>query len=175
MSSDQEELSRIVRLDRVPARGVEIDVSASDTERAALAKRFELLELPALQANVAVRPGLGGVWTVSGRLHAEVVQACVVTLDPVPQSIDESFDLRFAAGAAGGSDDPEAPEPLEGDTIDVGAIVADHLSLALDPFPRAPDATYQPAPEPADAKPNPFAVLEQLKGRLKGGDGGDGD
>jgi uncharacterized metal-binding protein YceD (DUF177 family) len=168
MSQPQEELSRIVRLDRVPARGMDLDVQASETERAALARRFELLELPALSAEVSVRPGMGGVWTVSGRLRAEVVQACVVTLEPVPQSIDETFDLRFAAGAAGSSDDPDAPEPLEGDTIDVGAIVADHLSLALDPFPRAPGATYEPAPEPPDAKPNPFAALEQLKGRLKG-------
>jgi uncharacterized metal-binding protein YceD (DUF177 family) len=168
MSPSQEELSRVVRLDRVPARGLDIDVQASETERAALAKRFELLELPSLKAEVTVQPGMGGVWTVSGRLSAEVVQACIVTLDPVPQSIDETFDLRFAAGAAGRSDDPEAPEPLEGDTIDVGAIVADHLSLALDPFPRAPGATYEPAPELADAKPNPFAALEQLKGRLKG-------
>jgi uncharacterized metal-binding protein YceD (DUF177 family) len=168
MSGQQQELSRIVRLDRVPARGMEIDVTASDAERTALAKRFELLELPVLKADVAIRPGLGGAWTVSGRLVAEVVQACVVTLEPVPQSIDETFDLRFAAGAGGSSDDPDAPEPLEGDTIDVGAVVADHLSLALDPFPRAPGAAYEPAPEPADAKPNPFAALEQLKGRLKG-------
>jgi uncharacterized metal-binding protein YceD (DUF177 family) len=46
-------------------------------------------------------------------------------------------------------------------------VVADHLSLALDPFPRAPGAVYEPAPEPADAKPNPFAALAGLKGRLK--------
>lgn len=170
MSAPQEELSRIVRLDRVPARGMDIEVKASEAERLALAKRFELLELPALQAEVSVRPGAGGVWTVSGRLRAEVMQACVVTLEPVPQSIDETLDLRFAAGAKASADDPDAPEPLEGDTIDIGAIVADHLSLALDPFPRAPGATYEPAPEAADAKPNPFAALEQLKGRLKGQD-----
>ncbi len=169
MNAPPEELSRIVRLDRVPARGVAIDVTASEAERAALARRFDLLALPALKAEVTVRPGLGGVWSVTGRLRAEVVQACVVTLDPVAQSIDEAIDLRFAADAKATADDPEAPEPLEGDTIDVGAIVADHLSLALDPFPRAPGATYEPAPEPADAKPNPFAALEQLKGRLKGG------
>lgn len=169
MSSHQEELSRIVRLDRVPARGLDVDVTASEAERAALAKRFELLELPALKADIAVRLGLGGVWTVSGRMHAEVVQACVVSLEPVAQALDETFEVRFAAGArADAATDPDAPEPLEGDTIDIGAIVADHLSLALDPFPRAPGVEYQPAPEPAEAKPNPFAALEQLKGRLKG-------
>ena len=95
------------------------------------------------------------------------MQACVVTLDPVAQSIDEAIDLRFAAGAKANADDPDAPEPLDGDSLDVGAIVADHVSLALDPFPRAPGATYEPAAQPADAKPNPFAALEALKGRLK--------
>ena len=168
MNAPPEELSRIVRLDRVPTRGLTVDVTASEAERAALAKRFELLDLPALTAEVTVLPGLGGTWVVTGRLHAEVVQACVITLDPVAQSIDEAVDLRFAPGAKISTDDPEAPEPLVGDTIDVGAIVADHLSLALDPFPRAPGATYEPAVQPADAKPNPFAALEQLRGRLKG-------
>lgn len=167
MSVPPEELSRIVRLDRVPTRGLTIDVTASEAERLALARRFDLLELPALTAEVTVQPGLGGVWAVNGRLRAEVVQACVVTLDPVAQAIDETIDLRFAPGAKANADDPEAPEPLEGDTLDVGAIVADHLSLALDPFPRAPGAAYEPAPQPADAKPNPFAALEGLKGRLK--------
>jgi uncharacterized metal-binding protein YceD (DUF177 family) len=168
MKAPPEELSRIVRLDRVPTRGLTIDITASETERAALARRFDLLELPALKAEVTVQPGLGGVWAVTGWLRAEVVQACVVTLDPVAQSIEEAVDLRFAPGAKANAEDPEAPEPLVGDTIDVGAIIADHLSLALDPFPRAPGATYEPAPEPADAKPNPFAALERLKGRLKG-------
>lgn len=171
MSAPKAELSRIVRLDRVPARGMDMAIVASEAERAALAQRFDLLELPALQAEVTVRPGLGGVWMVTGQLRAEVVQACVVTLEPVAQSIDESLDLRFAPGVRKSADvvaDPDAPEPLEGDMLDLGAIVADHLSLALDPFPRAPGAEYQPAPDSADAKPNPFAVLEQLKGRLKG-------
>lgn len=167
MNAPQEELSRIVRLDRVPTRGLTIDVTANETERAALAKRFGLLELPALKAEVTVQPGLGGVWSVTGQLRADVVQACVVTLDPVAQSIDEAIDLRFAAGAKANADDPDAPEPLDGDSLDVGAIVADHVSLALDPFPRAPGATYEPAAQPADAKPNPFAALEALKGRLK--------
>lgn len=171
MSAPQEELSRVVRLDRVPSRGMDIDVQASEAERAALARRFELLELPALQADVRVQPGLGGVWTVSGRLRAEVVQACVVSLEPVAQSIDEAFEVRFAAGArAEAGADPDAPEPLEGDIIDVGAVVADHLSLALDPFPRAAGVEYQPEAEPVEVKPNPFAALEQLKGRLKGED-----
>jgi hypothetical protein len=100
MSQPQAELSRIVRLDRVPSRGKDVDVQASEAERAALARRFDLLGLPSLGAAVSVRPGIGGVWTVAGRLRAEVVQACVVTLDLVPQSIDETFEVRFAAGPA---------------------------------------------------------------------------
>lgn len=171
MSAPGQEMSRTVRLDRVPSRGLDIDVTATRAECEALARRFGLLDLPALGAEVNIRPGLGGVWTVSGRLRADVVQVCVVSLETVAQSLDEAFELRFAAAAVGKADvatDPDAPEPLEGETIDVGAIVADHLSLALDPFPRAPGVEYQPEPESADDKPNPFAALAQLKGRLKG-------
>ena len=43
------------------------------------------------------------------------------------------------------ADEADLPEPLEGDKIDLGEIVAQFLSVSIDPYPRAPGATLENA------------------------------
>ncbi len=66
-------------------------------------------------------------------------------------------------------DDP--PETFEGDSIDLWPFVLEMLVLALDPFPRAPDAQLPTGPdeanEPENAGKSPFAVLQALKSKDK--------
>jgi uncharacterized metal-binding protein YceD (DUF177 family) len=114
---------------------------------------------------------------VKGRISAEVVQACVVTLDPVPARIDERFEVDFLEGVQPAVTDleldaeaAEAPEPAPDGWIDLGELAAEQLGLAMDPYPRKPDAEVpaawkaEPSDEPVAAeRPNPFAVLEKLK------------
>ncbi|MEM6491718.1 MAG: DUF177 domain-containing protein, partial [Pseudomonadota bacterium] len=58
----------------------------------------------------------------------------------------------------------DAPEPVDGDAIDLGELAAQALSLALDPHPRAPDAPDDASYAEADsAPPSPFAKLAVLK------------
>jgi uncharacterized metal-binding protein YceD (DUF177 family) len=59
------------------------------------------------------------------------------------------------------ADDP--PDVLEGDALDLGAYVVEHLTLEIDPFPRKPGAAFVP-PEP-EPEASPFAVLKGLKDR----------
>jgi uncharacterized metal-binding protein YceD (DUF177 family) len=47
--------------------------------------------------------------------------------------------------------------------VDLGDLVAEEVALALDPYPRHPDASLPP--EASDADENPFAGLAALKGR----------
>jgi hypothetical protein len=50
----------------------------------------------------------------------------------------------------------DEPEPLEGDRIDLGEIVAEELALAIDPYPRAPGAELAAAaPAAGDTEPVP--------------------
>ncbi|MCW5690545.1 MAG: DUF177 domain-containing protein, partial [Pseudolabrys sp.] len=55
-----------------------------------------------------------------------------------------------------------APEPLTGNSIDLGAIAAEFLVLAIDPYPRKEGAQFAP---PAVEKGGnyPFAALTALK------------
>jgi uncharacterized metal-binding protein YceD (DUF177 family) len=162
------EFSRLVGVNTLPRAGRTIAIEADEAERAALARRFDLIALDALTARFTLTPGRGDTVVVAGSLQAAVVQRCVVTLDPVPATVEDEIEAIFA-DTAGRSEaeievDPLAAEiePLVDGRIDLGELAAQHLSLALDPYPRSPDA-----PEPVDEPPEagtetrrPFAVLK---------------
>jgi uncharacterized metal-binding protein YceD (DUF177 family) len=141
-------------------------IAATAAERAALARRFSLLALDRLEAAVRLEPLAGGLIRLTAELSADVVQACVVTLEPVASRIEEAFTLLYGAAAAAGevtlSGEAELVEPLAGGTLDVGEAVAQQLSLAIDPFPRAP-GVEPPAPAPETMPNSPFAGLAKWK------------
>ena len=170
------ELSRIVSVARIRDTWLTETVNASAVERAALARRFGLVELGRLEATVRLRRARAGRYLeIDASLAAAVVQTCVVTLDPVPAEIDERFALLLGPLAGAEPDDVEAagdlivdleaPEPLEGDDLDIGELVAQQLSLALDPYPRSAAAEAEAAALVAGAAPDPaespFAILQK--------------
>ena len=168
------EFSRLERVDALPARGRQVEISASEEERRALAQRFGILSIESLSASLRLVPvGRRQMVRVTGRLLAEVVQACVVSLEPVPERIAEDFELAFGPEEEdnGGEIDvsfecEDPPDPIVDGEIDLGEAVAEHLALALEPFPRAPGAEFTPPPESApvvEEKINPFAALAGLR------------
>lgn len=175
------EFSRRVPLARIGAEPYRQRISASEDERAALARRFDLVSLDRLEADVELMPRMiaGGEPTVLLRANFEAVfeQSCIVTLDPVAGVLAERFELLYgppeaeetAPGLAG---EDVAFEPLDGDAIDIGEAVAQEFSLALPPFPRSPDAPADVLAETAveqepaaPAASNPFAGLLRLVDR----------
>ena len=175
--ADPVEFSRPMALDRVSATQHREEIAATDKERADLAERFGLLSLDSLTASFTLKRARKDLVRVKGHVKAELAQACVVTLDPVPARIDERFEVDFLEGVQPAVTDleldaeaAEAPEPAPDGWIDLGELAAEQLGLALDPYPRRPDAEVpaewkaEPAPElVADQRPNPFAALEKLK------------
>ena len=147
------EIERIVDLERMGVGGAALEIAASEGERVALAKRFGFLGLPAFSARVTVDRRTGGQVVVEGRLRGKIVQACILTLEPVTQDLDETFRIVFRqdaqderdpeSGEAVLSAQADAPEPLTGNLLDVGEIVAEQLSLAADPYPRRPGVTLE--------------------------------
>jgi uncharacterized metal-binding protein YceD (DUF177 family) len=165
------EFSRLVAIDQLPARGHDLEIAASAAERAALARRFAILGIDRLDAKLRLKPiGRGPLVRLSGTVSAEVVQACVVSLEPVRQSVDEAFEMTFGPDVDNGGeaeidldlDAEDPPDPIVDGEIDVGEAVAEQVALALDPFPRADGAVFTPpaeaAPEEAETA-NPFAAL----------------
>jgi uncharacterized metal-binding protein YceD (DUF177 family) len=144
---------------------------ADDAARAAIAKALDLVALERLEAELAVRGWFDGV-TIEGRWSAEIVQICGVSLEPFPTVLEGEFTVRAVpAGSlhAPAPDaeivvDPEADDPpdvLDTGVVDLGGYVVEHLALEIDPFPRKPDAVFEPPEAPAEL--SPFAVLRGLK------------
>jgi uncharacterized metal-binding protein YceD (DUF177 family) len=157
----------------IPDTGRRLNLVADEPTRQAVAKIAALAALPRLEAEFDLTRHGDGV-RVTGHVTATVVQNCVVTLDPVESSIDETVDLEFqpqdatAPGAAGlqSLEADEAPEPLRDGLVDLGAVAVEFLILGIDPYPRSPGAVFD-APAAEDPSSHPFAALAALK---SGGD-----
>src|SRR5262245_64924413 len=92
-NEQKSEIERIVDLDRMGAGGAAVEIVASDSERAALTRRFGFLALPAFSARVTVDRRAGGQVVVEGRLRGKIVQACLLPLDPVTQGLEQAVRL----------------------------------------------------------------------------------
>jgi uncharacterized metal-binding protein YceD (DUF177 family) len=160
------EFSRLVSLARLGSEPFRQEIAATEAERAALARRFDLLALDRLSATIElVRQG-ADIVLLRAAFSGEFVQSCVVTLDPVEGAVSEEFTLLYAppemeAEAGRTVEDEVAFEPIVGNAIDVGEAVAQQFSLALPPFPRSPGATLDAEPPRAD-EAGPFAALSRL-------------
>jgi len=178
-------LARSVSLTDLRAEPRRYDGTASQEELLALAARFDLPAVKTLSWQIESEPWRSGV-RLSGHIQAQVIQECVVTLDPVPAEIDERFDRGFLPfvdlyddskpGAeyeiVTDSDLGDVPEPLT-DPLDIGEILAEELGIALDPYPRSEgleSAAYSAQPagiEPlTDADVKPFASLADLAKKM---------
>lgn len=155
---------RVQVIDLEPGQREFMTFEASPEECRAIAARLNLLSLSAFSAELYVLRELSGDVSIFGDLSADVEQACVVTLEPVKDSVEASVMQRYTER----TDDEEAEDedPVEAiieDEIEVGEVLVQNLSLALNPYPRAPDVTFE-AVDDSEGKPSgPFAVLEQLR------------
>lgn len=161
---------RIVLAEIGTARTVALTADAS--ERAALAKRLNVLSIDALMANAEIGARAAGI-EAQGAIEARVTQACVASGEPVEQVVTEPFEILFVAPGSITGDEIELSaeecDQIEHDglAIDLAEAVAQTLALALDPFPRAPEAEVALAKAGVVAEGEeavgPFAALKALK------------
>lgn len=172
----QAEFSRTVRVATLGAEPRAIQVEADAGERAALARRFGLVEIGRLGADAAlIRDGDEVV--ARGRVAAAVVQSCVASGEPVPARVEAPFVLVFRPAAADRRPDEEVELSeseldilfYDGADIDFGEAVAETLALSLDPYPRAPgaEAALKAAGVKSEEEAGPFGALAGLRDRLK--------
>jgi uncharacterized metal-binding protein YceD (DUF177 family) len=165
---------------QIPDTGLHREFEAGPAARAAMADVAGLREILSAQASLDVTPKGGGRVHVAGRVQARIGQTCVVSLDPIENDIDEAIDLIFAPpeqipemaalveeAAESDTEIPDPPEPIENGVIDLGRVATDALFLAVDPYPRKPDAVFEPLVETEDPEDHPFAALRALRSDAK--------
>ncbi len=163
-------------VEQIPETGLHRDLEAGPAARAALAAVAGLREVLFATASLDVTPTARGRVHVAGRVKARIGQTCVVSLDPIENDIDEPIDLIFAPpeqipqladlvdeAAESDTEIPDPPEPIENGVIDLGRVATDALFLAVDPYPRKPDAVFEPPVVAADPEDHPFAALKALQ------------
>ncbi len=169
MSSPWPVLVPLVEVDR---REVHLGPEPDAAALARIAKDIGVDTLDALKAEVRLKRWLDGA-ELSGRFKATVTQTCGVTLDPFTTELGGAFTVHvLPAGSPHApaqthevvidpEEEGEPPDVLDGETIDVGAYIVEHLALEVDPFPRKPDAVFeQPG---GQSIISPFAALAVLK------------
>ena len=164
--------SHPIKLREINRGALRVRLEPDAAERAAIAGTLGLQSLPALVAELSVRPWLDGA-EITGRFEAVVEQICAVSLDPFEQPLSGEIAVQVVSAgsphaetedAGEGEHDADAPDPpdvLPGETVDLAAYVIEHLALEIDPFARKPgvEFEYEPPAEPE----SPFAVLQKLK------------
>ena len=147
-------------------------LSADAEARGRIAKLLKLDELPELEGQLEVAPWLDGA-KIKGSWRARVVQTCGLTLEPFETPLQGEFEIKAvpadspAAPAPAAADieldleSEDPPDVLESEDIDLAGYLVEHLALEIDPYPRKPDAEWEP--RPPEEEVSPFAVLQQLK------------
>ncbi|MGL4974400.1 MAG: YceD family protein [Bosea sp. (in: a-proteobacteria)] len=174
-------LSRPVGIETIRPSGLSVKVDGTAEECAAIARSFRLPSVEQLHAEFRLERK-GDRVTVTGNVAANLHQTCIVSLEAFPVTFKEDVTLTFLPEedvnaliakmeAEEGDDealesrDPDRiPDPIIDNTIDLGAVACEFLSLGLDPYPRKPGAVFE-AESAKVGSISPFSALEKLKGR----------
>ncbi|ODR99051.1 hypothetical protein AUC68_07885 [Methyloceanibacter methanicus] len=169
-------LTRKIRLGEID-QNADKTIQIAESERETIMALLDLRDLAGLSFVYRLRPGSGKRVLLTGRLEADVVQTCVVSLEPLPAHIDVPVKAEFwppekIAELQARAEDPvqaseiDWPEAIEGDAIDLGPLVYETLATSLDPYPKKAGVDFQWSDAKQDAetpKNSPFAVLKDLK------------
>ena len=172
-------------LGSVPDRGAELVLKPTEAERDEIAHWLGIDRVERLEAWIRLSRMGADRYDYRASFDADIVQACVITLDPVRTHLSGEFHRGFeimpkalrpkkrsSARTAAivellpiavFSADADEAERLESPIVDLAAPVLEELSLVLDPYPRAPGAAFDASLGETQATDNPFAVLEKLK------------
>jgi uncharacterized metal-binding protein YceD (DUF177 family) len=180
MTADSPPLERIYDLGDLSQAGAHVVVAVEGEDLVLLAHWIGVDAVEGFRADIELRRLSSSRFSLQADLAADVVQACVVTLDPVQSHIARNFvrELILSPSAYRRSNKEEAwpvapveddsPEEIASLHYDLLAPLLEELVLAIDPYPRASGVAFEP-PASADAaseRPeSPFAVLKDLKNR----------
>ncbi len=160
------EFSYEVDVDDVGRAGKKFQLSANEGEREKIAARLKTPSVENLEGEMKVTASKTMV-RITGDIKANLTRECVASLEPMAETVAETFEIQFTRippeVEEADEEDLDAPEYLEGPILDLGELLVQQLSLAMDPFPRKEGAeSLAKAYAPAE-NVSPFAAL---KGRV---------
>jgi hypothetical protein len=167
-------LERFHDLATIRDAGYETDIVASPEELKRLAEWAGVDEVSRLTGHIKVHAQSRTTYLLETEFEADVMQACVVTLEPVHSHIERSFtrtlhlspDLHRYADKGGlvpaASVEEDAPDEIESLRYDLAAPLREEFALGIDPYPRAPGVEFE-LPDDRDESAHPFAALEKLR------------
>jgi uncharacterized metal-binding protein YceD (DUF177 family) len=180
--TDASELpTKILRLaDLTNRHATTFELVPTPEQRVAIAAHLDIPAVKKLLFTGEITPLGRGDWQLTGKLGATVVQPCVATLAPVTTRLDEEIrrvyarDFTYPGGAEAEMPADDTVEPLP-QTLDLGVVMIEALSLSLPPFPRAAGAEMGQVLAAAkgvapmtDDDAKPFAGLGALRDKLAG-------
>lgn len=184
MTLPQSEWSHPFHVENIPSSGKTVKMVANAEVLKAIAARLEVLEVKSLSAEVRLTLQNGGhTLNITGHFKAEIVQECVVTLQPVPDTLEDDFEAWYAdhdkaipfnrakhnqkAMEEGDEvqilEEKDDPEALIGGQVDLGEVVVQFLSLSVNPYPRAEGVTTEGEPEPIEVTKPTAAASATLR------------
>lgn len=178
--------------DTIPAAGRTLTIQAAPDNLTAIAERIGVMKVASIGATLHLQPQHSGhILYISGHFKADIVQECVTTLEPVASHIEDNFEAWYAdhdralpfsrvqhqikiteeGEEIQMLEEKDDPEPLIDGQVDLGEVVIQFLSLAVNPYPRKADApiieNVTLAPEENKAattlRPNPFSALKNWR------------
>lgn len=177
-------LSFPVSVQRLPQKGLDVKIEANSREREALRDFHGLEDVKSFRADLQISPWKKDGVRVRGVVQAEIVQSCVVTLEPIQTRIDTKIDTIFVPENSRlarlpldengeliiDAEGPDIPETFSGDTLDAGAIAEEFFELAIDPYPHKEGTEAGPpvvvdygVDDDSGKSANPFEALKDWK------------
>jgi hypothetical protein len=165
-------LHRLFDLGELTQAGSEIAVSAGPGELKPLAEWLDVEAVKRLSAAVTLTRLSQTRFSYAAELIADVVQSCVVTLEPIETHIVRPVarELHLVSHLqtqgrvhvlAPGEED--GPEEIDSPRYDLCAPLLEELALAIDPYPRKQGVEFALPAAAGEPPQSPFAALKDLK------------
>ena len=91
------EWSYFLNEDEIGNKPLKLTIEPNEEESAALCRRFDLIEIKKMKISYnIVRQNGSLIIHIKGHISADITQKCVVSLEPVPEQIEEDFEAWFS-------------------------------------------------------------------------------
>ncbi|MDE2184402.1 MAG: DUF177 domain-containing protein [Alphaproteobacteria bacterium] len=165
-------LHQVFDLTNLSQAGTTARVTATGDDLARLAQWAGVVTVRSFEAVLKLRKLASTRFAYDAELTADIVQSCVLTLEPIESRIRRHIlrELKYAPQAESAGElnlsavDDDLTETIENLHYDITGPLQEEFILAIDPYPRAEHAAFALPPDSVQGRAeSTFAVLKKLK------------